>query len=223
MFDDIYRRYDLLNTILSFGMDRSWRRKTAEGIPQEGTIIDLCGGGGQLARYVLDRRGFRGNIVVADISARMISEFRKSLQDKDRGGSYFAVACDVESLPFSDNAFEAAVSSFSLRNLDNLAAFSREARRVVKKGGRARLLEIGHPRGRILKILFESYFYRLGPLIARLFTNKKYAYDYLPLSLKIFPPQEEILPILSAGWDKARMVEMWKGIAVIYELSKGKE
>lgn len=221
MFDDIYPRYDLINTILSSGMDKRWRKKAVKEIASGAVVIDLCGGGGQLAERLIERRDFQGQVVIADISAGMISQSRRILGPGGFGSRYSAVVCDVECLPFKDCVFDAAVSAFSLRNLENLPAFSGEARRVLKNGGRARLLEIGHPRGRILRVLFEFYFYRLGPLIARLFTDKKYAYDYLPVSLKIFPHQDEILQILSANWDDSEMLELWRGVAVIYELSKG--
>ena len=223
MFDDIYLRYDLLNAILSAGMDNRWRKKTIDEITAEGVVIDLCGGGGQLARQLLDRRDFRGHVIIADISVRMILLSRRILDPAGYGHRYHAVVCDVECLPFKAGVFSGAVSAFSLRNLDDLSAFSDEARRVLKKGGRARLLEIGHPRGRILKALFGFYFYRLGPRIAGLFTDRKYAYDYLPVSLRVFPSQNEILRILSAGWHDSDILEMWKGITVIYRLSKGKD
>jgi demethylmenaquinone methyltransferase/2-methoxy-6-polyprenyl-1,4-benzoquinol methylase len=221
MFDDIYPRYDLLNTILSSGMDDRWRKKAVEDVPPAGTIIDLCGGGGQLSRQLLERSDFQGKVVIADISPRMISQVRRVLGHGDYGRRYFAVICDVECLPFREGLFDAAISAFSLRNLDDLSTFSGETMRVLKRESCARFLEIGHPRGKILKFFFELYFYRLGPVIARLFTDKKYAYDYLPMSLKIFPHQNEVLKTLSASWDESDLVELWRGIAVIYRLSKG--
>lgn len=220
MFDDIYLRYDLLNTILSAGMDNRWRKKAIEEIASDAVIIDLCGGGGQLARKLLDRRNFQGLVIVADISRRMISQVPRILGPLGSGGQYMAVVSDVECLPFKNCVFDAAISAFSLRNLDNLSAFSSEARRILKYGGRASLLEIGHPRGGILSFFFEFYFYRLGPLIARIFTDKRYAYEYLPASLKAFPHQKDVLRVLSANWDDSDMLELWRGIAVIYKLSK---
>jgi demethylmenaquinone methyltransferase/2-methoxy-6-polyprenyl-1,4-benzoquinol methylase len=222
MFDDIYLRYDLLNTILSAGMDDRWRKKAIEGIASDSVIIDLCGGGGQLAGQLLEGRSFQGLVIVADISMRMISQAPRILGPGGSGSRYVAVVCDVQCLPFKDRVFDAAISAFSLRNLDDLSAFSNEARRILRYGGRARLLEIGHPRGRILRFFFEFYFYRLGPLIARIFTDKRYAYEYLPASLKAFPHQKDVLRVLSANWDDSDMLELWRGIAVIYKLSKRK-
>ncbi len=219
MFDDIHLRYDLLNTILSFGADNRWRRKTAENMPADGLMIDLCGGGGQMAKKLLSTKGFIGRVLIADLSPKMIAHARKTL-DRSFGDRYDIVVCDVERLPFKTGVFSGAISGFSLRNLTDLPSFTDEMRRVLKKGGVARILEIGHPQGQILGPFFRFYFYRLAPLLTRIFTNKKYAYEYLPDSLKAFSTQEKILRVLSDGWDESSYVELSGGMAVIYRLKK---
>jgi demethylmenaquinone methyltransferase/2-methoxy-6-polyprenyl-1,4-benzoquinol methylase len=135
-------------------------------------------------------------------------------------GRYMAVACDVERLPFKADVFDGAISGFSLRNLTDLSEFAKEVRRVLKKGGIARLLEIGHPKGRILGPFFRLYFYGLAPLVAKMLTTKNYAYSYLPRSLKAFPGQEQILQVLSDGWNESSYRELSGGMAVIYRLVK---
>ncbi len=219
MFDDIHLRYDLINTVLSFGADNRWRGKTVEDIAVCGSVIDLCGGGGQMAKRLFSTGDFAGRVVIADLSPKMIAHARKIL-DKRFGDRYTAVVCDVEKLPFKAGAFNGAISGFSLRNLADLPSFTAEMRRVLKKGGIARLLEIGHPKGMMLGLLFRFYFYRLAPLLAGIFTNKIYAYKYLPNSLRAFPPHEKTLRILADQWDHSSYKEMAGGMAVIYRLTK---
>ncbi len=219
MFDDIHQRYDLINTVLSFGNDNRWRGKTVTDMPSGGLVIDLCGGGGQMAKQLFSMRDFVGQVVIVDLSPKMLARARKILNGKfdDR---YAAIVCDVERLPFKTEVFDGAISGFSLRNLTDLPLFTGEMRRVLKKSGVARLLEIGHPKGKILGPLFRFYFYRLAPLVAGIFTNRKYAYNYLPDSLKAFPPQKETLRILADGWNESSYRELSGGMDVIYRLAK---
>lgn len=221
MFDDIHARYDLLNAILSFGQDRRWRRLTVKELPASGTIIDLCSGGGELALELFSRPGFEGEIVLADISANMISLYRRILGPK-YASRYFPVICDVENLPFKEGVFAGAMSAFSLRNLTDLGRFSAEVNRTLEPGGRARYLEIGHPPNRILGMFFKLYFYYFSPLVARLFTGKAYAYRYLPKSLKSFPRQAEVVRILCDGWTECGHRNIMCGIAAVYKLTKGR-
>ena len=219
MFDDISGRYDLLNTILSFGQDNRWRKKAVRDIPAEGLVIDLCGGGGQMAHHLLRRKDFSGCVVIADLSRNMILQLRNNngpgLQDRQ-----FPVVCDVERLPFKSGAFRGAMSGFSLRNLSSLNDFTAEVHRVVDSNGKARFLEIGHPVGEPLSAIFNFYFYRLSPWIARLFTSKSYAYRYLPNSLRIFPTQDDVLRTLGRGWSQSSYENIMGGIAAVYKLEK---
>ena len=219
MFDDIHGKYDFLNTMLSFGEDRRWRKKAVKEIPTDGLIIDLCAGGGQLSKMLLSRKDFVGDVILADIAPNMLRHSRGILGPKfDK--RYFPVVCDVENLPFKDNIFIGAISAFSLRNLSDLTAFSGEIRRVLKKDGEVRLLEIGHPHGKLFSALFELYFYHISPRIAEFFTSKKYAYRYLPNSLKAFPPQDDVIKILGNGWPHSSYKNILGGIAAIYRLHK---
>ncbi len=219
MFDDIHQRYDLINTVLSFGNDNRWRGRTVKDMPSGGLVIDLCGGGGQMAKQLFSMRDFVGQVVIVDLSPKMIAQTRRILHRRF-GDRYAAIVCDVERLPFKAEVFDGAISGFSLRNLTDLLSFTKEVRRVMKKVGVARLLEIGHPKGKILGPLFRFYFYRLAPLVASMLTNKKYAYSYLPNSLKAFPPQEKTLQVLADGWDESSYGELSGGMAVIYRLAK---
>jgi demethylmenaquinone methyltransferase/2-methoxy-6-polyprenyl-1,4-benzoquinol methylase len=219
MFDDISGKYDFLNSILSFGQDNRWRKKAIADIPNDGQVIDLCAGGGEMAAQILHRKNFNGDLVITDISACMLALIKRNIPSK-YAGRYHAVICDSERLPFKSDFASGAVSAFCLRNLSDLNAFTSEVRRVLRNGGLARHLEIAHPKKKILSFLFELYFYKLSPLIARIFTSKSYAYRYLPASLKSFPPQEIVAKTLGNGWADISYKNLMGGIAAIYSLKK---
>jgi demethylmenaquinone methyltransferase / 2-methoxy-6-polyprenyl-1,4-benzoquinol methylase len=221
MFDDISGKYDFLNTILSFGQDNRWRKMAITEIPSDGLIIDLCAGGGEMAREILSRKDFKGEVIITDISRGMLSLIKRNLPSKFLG-RYYPVICDAEKLPFRSQIASGSVSAFCLRNLSDLTAFTNEVRRVLKIEGMACHLEIAHPEMKILSIPFEFYFYKLSPLIARLFTSKSYAYRYLPASLKGFPPQNDVVTILGENWASALYKNIMGGMAAIYSLRKGK-
>jgi demethylmenaquinone methyltransferase/2-methoxy-6-polyprenyl-1,4-benzoquinol methylase len=220
MFNDIAAKYDLLNSILSFGQDNRWRKKAVADIPAHGLVIDLCAGGGEMAREILSRKNFRGEVIMTDISPNMLLLIKRNMPPIYEG-RYHIVICDVENLPFKAGSFSGAVSAFCLRNLSDLKTFTNEVRRVMAAGGPVRHLEIGHPKGRLLTDAFEFYFFRLSPLIARIFTSKSYAYRYLPASLKSFPGQVEVEKLLGHDWKAACHKDILGGIASIYSLEKG--
>jgi demethylmenaquinone methyltransferase / 2-methoxy-6-polyprenyl-1,4-benzoquinol methylase len=220
MFDDISGKYDFLNTILSFGQDNRWRKKAITEIPKDGLILDLCAGGGEMAREILSQNNFRGEVIITDISRGMISLVKRNLPAK-YNGRYQAVICDAEKLPFKSEIASGAVSAFCLRNLSDLTAFTNEVKRTLKIDGIACHLEIAHPERKLLSIPFEFYFYKLSPMLARFFTTKSYAYHYLPASLKGFPPQKKVLSILGTDWSQASYRNIMGGMAAIYSLKKG--
>lgn len=219
MFDDISDKYDFLNTVLSFGQDNRWRTKAAAEMPSSGLILDLCAGGGEMARLLFARSDFAGEIIITDMSRPMLSLAPSNIDDRYQE-RYQIVVCDAEKLPFKDNIFTGAMSAFCLRNLADLKAFSSESNRALQAGGQVRHLEIAHPRSHLLETTFNFYFYKLSPLIARIFTAKAYAYKYLPNSLKIFPPQEKVLETLNIGWARASFRNLMGGIAAIYKFEK---
>jgi demethylmenaquinone methyltransferase / 2-methoxy-6-polyprenyl-1,4-benzoquinol methylase len=219
MFDDIHDKYDFLNTILSAGQDRRWRKLAVRPLPNDGVIIDLCAGGGEMAQAILSRKSFAGIVAVTDISKGMLSLTAKNMSANFKN-RFFVVVCDAEHLPFKNAAFSGATSAFCLRNLSDLSRFTDEVHRCLQADGMARHLEIAHPPNKLLSALFEFYFYSLSPMIAGLFTAKSYAYKYLPNSLKIFPTQDKVCETLGRGWKKASYKNIMGGISAVYTLIK---
>ena len=217
MFDDISGSYDLLNRVISFGLDGRWRKLTVEPHARDKLVLDICSGTGDMALELSCRRGFAGRIVLADFSPKMHELAIKKCANLN--GAVF-VRCDAETMPFREGVFDGVICGYSLRNLGNLKAFGREIHRVLRDGGRASIIDMAHPPNRLIAMLFHLYFYKLVPLISRLFTIKKYAYKYLPVSLRTFLRQSEVLAALKGGRLEGEYRNVFGGIVAIYRLRK---
>lgn len=194
MFDDIVGRYDLVNGLLSLGLDRVWRRAAIRAVPfgPGDRILDLGCGTGDLSRQ-LARAGARP--VGLDVSHRMLVEARRKLPEADAEA---LVQGSAFSLPFADGAFAGAVSGFVLRNLNDLRRAFGELARVVRQGGRIGLVDITEPRSRVVRRGFDAYFGRVAPALGGLI-GKREAYRYLARSLGQLPPPSEVCRMLEAA------------------------
>ena len=217
MFNDIHGNYDFINTVLSFGMDRRWRNLVIRDFSGKALVADLCGGGGQLSKMLLGKKDFSGTVIIVDLSINMIAAGKRNFSSNFANRAICVVA-DAEFLPFKNFVFDGAMSAFCLRNLSDLQLFTVEARRVLRRGGMARHLEIAHPGNKLIRTLFEFYFYRVTPFVSMALGGKKYAYKYLPASLKIFPEQSQVCDILGNGWKKASFKNLLGGMAAVYKL-----
>jgi demethylmenaquinone methyltransferase/2-methoxy-6-polyprenyl-1,4-benzoquinol methylase len=210
MFDDIVGRYDLLNGILSLGLDRVWRRAAAKAVegPNGGTILDLGCGTGKLGA-LLARRGRL--ITGLDLSHQMLvraaatSSPRLSLVQ----GSAFA-------LPFRGGVFSGAVSGFLLRNLDDLPLAFRELARVLRPRAPIALVDITEPRNRALRTFFDGYFGTVAPALGGV-VGKREAYRYLVGSLAQLPPPKDVLNLLGqAGFEGCRARGLTGGMVTLF-------
>ena len=188
MFDRAARRYDLLNRLLTFGLDRRWRRRSVGllGLPPGGLVADLACGTGDLC-CELERAGHKA--VGLDFSAGM-------LRHADTTASL--LRADVLRLPLAAAAVDGAVCGFALRNLADLETFMAEVARVVRPGGRIALLEVAEPRWRVLRCGHRLYFGRLVPIIGGLLSDRV-AYRYLPESLRLLPSAADLTALLAAA------------------------
>jgi demethylmenaquinone methyltransferase / 2-methoxy-6-polyprenyl-1,4-benzoquinol methylase len=207
MFDGLVERYDLLNSVLSFGLDRWWRRRTVAAISAaSGRILDLgCGSGAMIERL---RAGARA--VGLDTSGRMLAEARRRLGPKPAlvQGSAFR-------LPFVDGSFDAAVSGFVLRNLDDLGAAFAELHRVLRGGGRIALVDITEPASPAFRRVFDAYFGTVAPAVGSL-VGRRDAYRYLVHSLGQIPPGPEMAAMLTrAGFAHVRTRPLTGGIVTL--------
>ena len=210
MFDDIVGGYDLLNGLLSFGLDRRWRRAAVDAIQPNArdVVLDVGTGTGDLAKLV-DQRGARA--VGVDLSHQMLvaASAKVGSQVTLVGGSVFA-------LPFADRAFTAAVSGFVLRNLDDLPAAFAELARVLTPGGRIGLVDITEPRRPLLRYGFDAYFRVAAPLAGRL-VRRTDAYRYLSRSLAQLPPPDEVRRLLEAvGFESVTARPLAGGMVTLF-------
>jgi demethylmenaquinone methyltransferase/2-methoxy-6-polyprenyl-1,4-benzoquinol methylase len=189
MFDSVASRYDLLNDLLSFGLDRRWRRAAARAVAvRPGDVaLDLGCGTGKLGGIL----GRRCRVVGVDLSPEMLKLARQAAPNSFVQASAFK-------LPFRSGAFSAAVSGFLLRNLHDLHAAFEELARVVSPGGGVALLDITEPANPTLRRVFDAYFARAAPALGALAGNAQ-AYRYLVRSLAQLPPADEVLALLRAA------------------------
>ena len=217
MFDDISYEYDLLNRIISFGLDGSCRKKTVAPHEHDKIVLDICSGTGDMSIELSKQNGFEGMLILGDFSSRMHELARQKLNNRQ---SIYFVYCDAENLPFKNSTLDGIINGYSLRNLSDLKAFGSEIYRTLKPGGHSSIVDVSHPPNKIFAWLFYIYFYKLLPLISRLFTKKKYAYRYLPVSLRTFLKQEEALSSLKGERLEGQYQNILMGAMAIYRLKK---
>jgi len=203
MFDAIAPRYDLLNRILTFGMDVGWRRKTVRqlGLEPGSLVLDLACGTGDLCRD-LAAAGLRA--VGFDLSAGMLAAARTDAP---------LVLADVLTLPVAAASADGVTCGFALRNVADLGAFFTELGRVVRRGGRIGLLEVAEPRWRPARAVHGFYFRRVVPVVGGILSDRA-AYRYLPASTAYLPEPDEMLAMLgAAGFPDSRRRLLGMGAA----------
>lgn len=217
MFDDISGNYDLLNRIISLGMDGHWRKRTVKPHAANKFVLDICSGTGDMTKELLRLRGFEGFVVMGDFSAEM----HKLAKIKFAGvANICLINCDAENMPFKPGVFDGVISGYSLRNLGDLKKFGSEISRVMSDNGAASIIDMAHPPNRVVAWLFHLYFYKFTPWFSRFFTKKKYAYKYLPVSLRTFLKQPEALKSLQGEMLKGKYENVAGGMVAIYRLHK---
>jgi demethylmenaquinone methyltransferase / 2-methoxy-6-polyprenyl-1,4-benzoquinol methylase len=217
MFDRIAPRYDLLNRLLSAGIDTRWRKRAVDalGLGPAARVLDLCTGTADLLIEALGRAHERRGIGI-DLSAAMLVRGSKKLAH--RGWSPRAgLACgDGERLPLPAAVFDGALVSFGIRNIGDPGAALRELHRVLRPGGRLVVLEFSMPPG-LLGPLYRFYFGQVLPRIGGLLSGDPGAYSYLPASVARFPSPEAFGALMRAsGFEQVTATALTAGIAYVY-------
>jgi demethylmenaquinone methyltransferase/2-methoxy-6-polyprenyl-1,4-benzoquinol methylase len=221
MFDNISPKYDLLNRLLSFGIDKYWRNMMVGKLKnlKPSNILDIATGTGDLAIACLKLNPEK--IVGVDISEGMMELGREKLKKLGLTDKIELKFGDSEKLPFSDKTFHAVTVAFGVRNFENLDKGLSEIFRVTKKGGMTVILEFSKPKGIIMAPLYQFYSSNVLPFIGRLISSDQSAYTYLPESVKAFPEGEPFLVRLrGAGFEDCRLQRLTFGIVSIYTGSK---
>ncbi len=215
MFTAIAPRYDFLNHLLSFNIDRHWRKAAVSRLGWEanprGTYLDLCAGTMDLAIQLARRPEFRGTVVGADFVVPMLA------QGREKATRAVPVAADALTLPFPDAAFDGVMVGFGVRNLADLDAGLAEAARVLKPGARFVVLEFATPRFAPLRAAYLLYFRRVLPAIGRVVSKHTDAYTYLPESVLSFPgPEAFVARLEAAGFRDVGYLRMTGGIVSLH-------
>jgi demethylmenaquinone methyltransferase/2-methoxy-6-polyprenyl-1,4-benzoquinol methylase len=216
IFSEIAPRYDFLNHVLSLNIDRRWRRQAVDRLGKtlpEGLYLDACAGTFDLTLELVRRPGFRGLAVASDFAFPMLAEGRSKLA----GVPVVPLCADSLQLPFRDGVFQGALIAFGLRNLASVERGLAELRRVLAPGGRLVVLEFTVPPNPLLRGAYLLYFNRVLPVVGRLVSGHKWAYTYLPESVKEFPGPEELQRrVGEAGFREAGFELLSGGIAALH-------
>jgi demethylmenaquinone methyltransferase/2-methoxy-6-polyprenyl-1,4-benzoquinol methylase len=219
MFDAIAPRYDLLNHLLSAGIDKRWRKRAIASLGLTGreTLIDVCTGTADVA---LEATG-AAHVIGVDFAGAMLTLGLRKIHAANQAKRIVLIRGDAMRLPARDRSADAATVAFGIRNVQRPEVACAEMARVLRAGGRLAILEFGVPRIPGVSSLYLWYFRRVLPFIGRMISGHTGAYSYLPASVGTFPPPAEFMTILrQAGFAEVRAVPLTFGIVYLYTAVK---
>jgi demethylmenaquinone methyltransferase/2-methoxy-6-polyprenyl-1,4-benzoquinol methylase len=219
MFDAIAARYDLLNHVLSAGIDRRWRRRAIESLNLTGheRVLDLCTGTADLAIAAARAQPAAARVVGVDFAGAMLGVGRKKLVRDRLADRVALVRGDATRIPLADRSVDAVTIAFGIRNVDEVGAACREMRRVLRRGGRLAILEFAVPTAPGLSRLYLGYLHHVLPRIGRAVSRHNAAYGYLPASIGAFSSPAEFTQILQdAGFSSISAKGLTFGSVILY-------
>ena len=216
MFSAIAPRYDFLNHLLSFNVDRIWRRRAIAQLGWErapaATYLDVCAGTMDVAAALSGLPGFKGRVIGADFAEPMLRVGRSKVSS-----AVSPIVADALELPLHTGSTGGAIVAFGIRNVADLDAALRELHRVLANGARFVILEFTTPRQPLMRALYHLYFHRILPFIGGAVSGHRSAYRYLPASVATFPAEEELASRMrEAGFSKVHWTSLSFGIAAIH-------
>lgn len=193
-FDSIARRYDLLNDLMTGGLHRRWKRETVRrlDLPQNGLVLDLCAGTGDLAYRAIEAMSYQGHAAALDFSPEMILVGRQRETGKNVNSNLSWVRGDATSLPFSDKIFDGAMVGFGLRNVISIEATLREVLRVLKPGAKFVSLDTAGVEWKIFSPFYAMHINWIVPALGKFLTGSKEMYAYLTASAAAFDRPDEL-------------------------------
>jgi demethylmenaquinone methyltransferase / 2-methoxy-6-polyprenyl-1,4-benzoquinol methylase len=218
MFDAIAPRYDLLNHVLSAGLDVRWRNVAVDALelPDGARVLDLCTGTADLALATV-ARGRRASVVGVDFAGEMLRLAREKVARGPSARAIRLIRGDAARIPLEDACCDAATIGFGIRNVAEPERALAEIARVLRPGGRLAILEFGQPRIPGIRTLYAWYFRYLLPLVGRIVSKHQSAYSYLPASVGTFPPAAEFARTIGAtGFSQVRAVPLTFGIVYLF-------
>ena len=218
MFGSIAPRYDLLNRLLSLGIDRRWRRFAVGkiGLHGPGRVLDVATGTGDVALEIAAQTPASVTFVGIDFTPEMIELGRVKVEQSRHAGRIELKVAPCEEIPCEDGTFDAATISFGIRNVVDRIKGLTEMRRALKEGGRIVILEFSTPTMPVFKNLYHFYFLKVLPRIGGAFSRFS-AYQYLPDSVLEFPSRDEFKGMMrQVGFKDVRHFDLTGGIATVY-------
>lgn len=222
MFDSIAPAYDLMNRMMTLGIDRSWRRRCVRMVRDAApaAVLDLATGTGDLAvamaRAIPDAR-----VTGADLSEGMIEVGRRKIADAGLSERVSLQVADALALPFPDASFDAVTIAFGVRNFEHLDRGYAEMARVLRPGGLLVVLELTPPSSRVVRPFYNFYTRTIIPAVGRMVSKDSRAYTYLPESIAAVPARDAMTALMEgAGFVDARWHNLTLGVATIYSARK---
>lgn len=196
-FNSIANKYDIMNTFMSLGMDKGWRKKAVKVVEakQGMTILDVCCGTGKVTSELAKVVSPAGGVIGVDFSEKMLSEAWKNLENSQNRQNIKLIQGDALNLPFDNNSFDGAIVGWGLRNLPSSSKGIQEMVRVVKPGFMIVSLDMGKPIVPVFKQLYWIYFKKIVPLLGKVWAGKQKEYNYLYHSACEFESQIELANI----------------------------
>jgi demethylmenaquinone methyltransferase/2-methoxy-6-polyprenyl-1,4-benzoquinol methylase len=223
MFDAIAPRYDLLNTVLSAGLDRYWRRRAIRSLCFTGreTLLDVCTGTGDVALAAARARDGAQRVVGIDFAGAMLTRAFEKAGQAQLSTRVHLIRGDATEIPLPANAVDGATIAFGIRNVARPEAACRELLRTLKPGGRLAILEFGLPVVPAVRPLYLWYFRNVLPRIGRAVSRHDAAYSYLPASVGAFPWGEAFANLLRGeGFNNVKSRPLSLGIVYLYTATK---
>ncbi|MCA9540715.1 MAG: ubiquinone/menaquinone biosynthesis methyltransferase [Myxococcales bacterium] len=215
MFDRIARRYDLLNRLMSFGVDRGWRRRLIAAMPIEGELLDVATGTADVA-LALARSRPACSVVGLDPSANMLAVGQEKIVQADLEARVALVEGDAQAMPFAADRFAGATIAFGIRNVPDRLAGLREMARVTRPGGPVAVLELSEPTGGPLAALARFHVHHIVPRLGAWLSGDA-EYRYLQRSIAAFPPADAFAELMrEAGLRDVRATRLTMGTAHLY-------
>lgn len=218
MFDHIAPRYDLLNRVLSMGIDKGWRRRAIRVLAETNPklVLDVATGTGDLAIEIVQRTKAE-KVVGLDLSREMLQVGKEKIGKRGLHGRIEMVHGDSEHITYPDNTFDAISVAFGVRNFEHLEEGLSEMHRVLKPGGKLVVLEFSQPYGFPFRQIFQLYFKYILPQIGRIASSDPAAYGYLYRSVQAFPEGNAFVDILQAnGFKNSQCTPLTLGVCSLY-------
>ncbi len=220
VFHSVAENYDIMNDVMSFGVHRLWKRFTLSqtGLKAGHRVLDLAGGTGDLAMKMSTMVGPAGQVVLSDINGSMLRRGRERLIDHGIAGNMQYIQANAECLPFPDDTFDCITIAFGLRNVTDKDVALRSMYRILKPGGRLLVLEFSKPVAPGLGPLYDTYSFKLLPLMGKYIAKDEDSYRYLAESIRMHPDQQTLKGMMqSAGYNKVKYHNLSGGIVALHK------